>query len=212
MKKKDDGVVNIHGKEYLTVARRISDFRAKHPDYGVHTEILSIDSDTVVCRAVITDENGRQISSGIAEEHRRASKINQTSATENCETSAVGRALAFLGMAGTEIASADEVAGAISQQSEGQASEYLLKQMEAFRSHYNEVCELKDYIGAYTKVDAETHQDPTFIRQAADIWLDLSNEVKEALWIAPSKGGVFTTEERTFLKSDEFAQARKEAA
>ena len=111
-----------------------------------------------------------------------------------------------------EKASADEVAGAISQQNEGQASEYLLKQMEAFRSHYNEVCELKDYIGAYTKIDSDTHQDPTFIRQAADIWLDLSNEVKEALWVAPSKGGVFTTEERTFLKSDEFAQARKEAA
>lgn len=208
----DTGVVKIHGKEYLTVARRINDFRSAHPDYGVHTEILSIDESTVVCRATITDDMGRQLSSGIAEEHRRASKINQTSATENCETSAVGRALAFFGMGGTEIASADEVAGAISQQNEGQASEYLLKQMEAFRSHYNEVCELKDYIGAYTKIDSDTHQDPTFIRQAADIWLDLSNEVKEALWVAPSKGGVFTTEERTFLKSDEFAQARKEAA
>ena len=92
---KDDGVVNIHGKQYLTVARRINDFRQAHPEYGVHTEILSIDDATVVCRAVITDGEGRQISSGIAEEHRRASKINSTSAVENCETSAVGRALAF---------------------------------------------------------------------------------------------------------------------
>lgn len=212
MAKKDDGVVKIHGKEYLTVARRINDFRAKHSDYGVHTEILSIDSDTVVCRAVITDAEGRQLSSGIAEEHRKSSKINQTSATENCETSAVGRALAFLGMAGTEIASADEVAGAIAQQQGDEMSEYLLKQMEAFRSHYNEICELKDYIYAYTTIDAKTYQDPMYIQQAADIWLDLSNEVKEALWIAPSKGGVFTTEERTFLKSDEFAKARKEMA
>jgi hypothetical protein len=46
----------------------------------------------------------------------------------------------------------------------------------------------------------------------AQIWLELSNETKEALWVAPTKGGVFTTEERAFLKSDEFAQARKEAA
>ena len=212
MSKKDDGVVNIHGREYLTVARRINDFRVKHPDYGVCTEILSIDTDTVVCRAVITDEEGRQLSSGIAEEHRRSSKINQTSATENCETSAVGRALAFLGMAGTEIASADEVAGAISQQRNSEATEYLLRMMDAFRNHYKEVCELKDYIGSYTAVDKETFEDPMYIQQAAGIWLDLSNEVKEALWIAPSKGGVFTTEERTFLKSDEFAQARKEAA
>jgi hypothetical protein len=212
MSKKDDGVVRIHGKEYLTVARRINDFRAQHPEYGVHTEILSIDESTVVCRATITDANGRQVSSGIAEEHRRASKINQTSATENCETSAVGRALAFFGMAGTEIASADEVAGAISQQRDGEASEYLLKMMEAFREHYNDICELKDYIAAYTAVDKETFEDPMYIQQAAGIWLDLSNEVKEALWVAPSKGGVFTTEERAFLKSDEFAQARKEAA
>ena len=42
--------------------------------------------------------------------------INKTSALENAETSAVGRALAFLGFAGTEIASADEVANAIKQQ------------------------------------------------------------------------------------------------
>ena len=34
MSKKDDGVVRIHGKEYLTVARRINDFRSTHPDYG----------------------------------------------------------------------------------------------------------------------------------------------------------------------------------
>ena len=71
---KDDGVVNIHGKQYLTVARRINDFRQAHPDYGVHTEILSIDDATVVCRAVITDGEGRQVSSGIAEEHQPPSK------------------------------------------------------------------------------------------------------------------------------------------
>jgi hypothetical protein len=209
MAKKDDGVVSIHGKEYLTVARRINDFRSKHPDYGVHTEILSIDSDTVVCRAVITDENGRQVSSGIAEEHRRSSKINQTSATENCETSAVGRALAFFGMAGTEIASADEVAGAISQQRDNEVSEYLLKMMDVFRLRYNEITELKDYIRVVTDPSHENHNDPYLVSQIAQIWLDWSNEDKEALWVAPSKGGVFTTEERAFLKSDEFAQARK---
>jgi hypothetical protein len=53
---------------------------------------------------------------GHAEENRQASTINKTSALENCETSAYGRALAAFGFAGTEFASADEVAQAISQQ------------------------------------------------------------------------------------------------
>ena len=212
MAKKDNGVVNIHGKEYLTVARRINDFRAAHPDYGIHTEILSIDTDTAVCRAVITDENGRQVSSGIAEEHRRASKINQTSAVENCETSAVGRALAFFGMAGTEIASADEVAGAISQQRDGEASEYLLKMMDAVRADYELIGEVKQKIWEYSSPNSERQHDPQVAREVAELWLEISNERKEALWVAPSKGGVFTTEERAFLKSNEFAQARKEAA
>lgn len=188
MAKKDDGVVKIHGKEYLTVARRISDFRAKHPDYGVHTEILSIDGDTVVCRAVITDENGRQISSGIAEEHRRASKINQTSATENCETSAVGRALAFLGMAGTEIASADEVAGAIAQQYEG--DEYLIAHMNAARENFDEVVGIKEAIA-----NEEWER-------AADLWGDVNDATRNDLWRATTKGGIWTIDERKHMDKE----------
>ena len=53
---------------------------------------------------------------GHAEEYRADGKINKTSALENAETSAIGRALACLGLGGTEFASADEVARAISGQ------------------------------------------------------------------------------------------------
>lgn len=188
MSKKDDGVVRIHGKEYLTVARRINDFRAQHPDYGVHTEILSIDEATVVCRATITDANGRQVSSGIAEEHRRASKINQTSATENCETSAVGRALAFFGMAGTEIASADEVAGAIAQQNAPQ--DWLAGHNKALQENFWDVAEIKQ---AIREEDLMT---------AAGLLADMSEEVMTALWVAPTKGGIWTTAERDLMKGD----------
>ena len=186
---KDTGVVKIHGKEYLTVARRINDFREKHPDYGVHTEILSIDEATVVCRATITDSNGRQVSSGIAEEHRRASKINQTSATENCETSAVGRALAFLGMAGTEIASADEVAGAIAQQNAPQ-TDWLASHNKALQENFWDVAEIKQAI----KDDD--------LMTAAGLLADMSEEVMTALWVAPTKGGIWTTAERELMKGD----------
>lgn len=186
---KDTGVVKIHGKEYMTVARRINDFREKHPDYGVHTEILSIDESTVVCRATITDANGRQVSSGIAEEHRRASKINQTSATENCETSAVGRALAFFGMAGTEIASADEVAGAIAQQNAPQIDS-LAGHNKALQENFWDVAEIKQAI----------QEDD--LMTAAGLLADMSEEVMTALWVAPTKGGIWTTAERDLMKGD----------
>ena len=60
---------------------------------------------------------------------RAASRINQTSALENCETSAVGRALAFCGITNDSIASAEEVAAAIEQQSK--EIQQALKDLEA---------------------------------------------------------------------------------
>lgn len=190
MSKKDDGIVMIHNRAYKTVAARINDFRAKHPDYGVHTEILSIDESTVVCRAIITDANGRQVSSGIAEEHRRASKINQTSATENCETSAVGRALAFFGMAGTEIASADEVAGAINQQRQAEVDEGLMAHAVAVRENLDEIHMMK------TAMQEEDYMT------AAGIFMDWDEDTLQALRRAPSKGGVWSTQEVALLRAD----------
>ena len=43
----------------------------------------------------------------------------------------------------------------------------------------------------------------------AEAWGEIEDEDKKALWVAPSKGGIFTTQERSELKSDEFNQARK---
>ena len=195
MSKKDDGVVNIHGKEYLTVARRINDFRKAYPQYGIHTQILSISEDTVVVKATITDESGREISSGIAEEHRRASKINSTSAVENCETSAVGRALAFFGMAGTEIASADEVAGAINQQKQNEVDEGLMTHSIAVRENFDQIYQLKELVSEHRE------GGPDYMT-AAGIVMDWDEETMQALRRAPSKGGIWTTQEVALLKAD----------
>ena len=117
MATKDTGVVNIHGKEYKTVAKRVDEFRqANKTDLSIITSLVDRDSDTVVMKAEILDKDGRVIATGYAEEHRTASQINRTSALENCETSAIGRALANFGLGGGEYASADEVANAINQQ------------------------------------------------------------------------------------------------
>src|SRR5687767_297417 len=115
--KKDSGIVNIHGKEYQTVAYRVGKFREAHGlNYCLTTEIVSRDTDCVVMKATITNPEGKVVATGHSEEYRTASQINRTSALENAETSAIGRALAALGLGGTEFATADEVANAISQQ------------------------------------------------------------------------------------------------
>jgi hypothetical protein len=109
--------IDIHGKKYETVASRVSRFREKHSDeYSIITELVSADTDRVVMKATIS-KDGNVIATGYAEENRNASTINRTSALENCETSAIGRALAAYGMAGTEYASADELTTALRQQS-----------------------------------------------------------------------------------------------
>lgn len=112
----NSGIVNIHGKQYETVALRVKKFREKHSAFRLITEIVSRDDECVVMRAAIANEQGEILATGHSEEYRHTSQINKTSALENAETSAIGRALAALGLGGTEFATADEVANAIKQQ------------------------------------------------------------------------------------------------
>lgn len=118
----ETGIVNIRGKDYQTVALRVKQFRDEHPDWSVACEIIERSDACVVIRCVIADETGRSIATGYAEEYRSASQINRTSALENCETSAIGRALAAAGYGGTQFASADEVAHAISEKQDACAA------------------------------------------------------------------------------------------
>lgn len=104
--------VNIKGKEYSQVATRLEVFREHFGlQFGINTEVLhdTFDGNLVRVKAVIHDSNGVIIASGLAEEDRRVGKINQTSALENAETSAIGRALAAFGLMGSEYASSNEM-------------------------------------------------------------------------------------------------------
>ena len=108
--------ISIHGKSYATVALRVAIARrVLGTALDVVTKIVSIDKETVVMQADIFID-GKHISTGHAEENRKASRINTTSALENAETSAVGRALAFCAFISDGIASAEEVTAAIEQQ------------------------------------------------------------------------------------------------
>ena len=205
------GVVNIRGKEYQTVALRIQKFREAHPDYSIQTEMIHADTSRVVMKATICSRYGAIIATGYAEEDRDSSNINKTSALENAETSAVGRALAFFGLSGTEIASADEVVNAMKQQAAKDIYAKASTTMQATLEYIDTVMLIKDAIARYQEArDSGGVTDEPLI-EAARAWKELDEEVKAALWVAPSKGGPFTTFERQVLHSDEMAQARKVA-
>ena len=129
--------INIKGKEYVQVNERISYFHSqkKYDKWGIETIIIKDDlcvmkKDRVVqIKAVVTDENNKVKSTGHAEEYMGSSYINKTSFIENCETSAIGRALGLLGIGiDTSIASAEEVSNAITNQK--QDSTLWLKETE----------------------------------------------------------------------------------
>ena len=125
----DSGTVVIHGKTYETVALRVRKFRDVCPDHTLSTEIVERTEDVVVMKATISDTSGRCVATGHAEEYRKASKINKTSALENAETSAIGRCLAAFGLGGTEFATADEVANAIVKQPHRAVAKHKLEEM-----------------------------------------------------------------------------------
>mgnify|MGYP005813557847 CR=1 FL=1 len=107
--------VTIHGKEYKTVAERLAEFHKDIVDHkSIITEIIQFKDGIVVVKAVV--KIGENVFCGHAYEDIGSSKINETSALENCETSAIGRALASSGYAGTEFCSADELVTALNKQ------------------------------------------------------------------------------------------------
>lgn len=83
--------------DYVPVAERLVLFREEHPDWALLAEVQVDDGDKVRMIAWVIDDAGRKIACGHAEEDRRHGPVNRTSAVENCETSAWGRALANLG-------------------------------------------------------------------------------------------------------------------
>lgn len=111
--------VNIKGKEYITVNERLIHFRkeAAYNGWRIVEDLVSLDDKEGVFKATILDPDGNEMVSAHAQEYRDSSYINKTSFLENGFTSALGRALGYLGIGlDTSIASADEVGNAVSNQ------------------------------------------------------------------------------------------------
>jgi len=111
--------INIKGKEYITVNERLIYFRNTNEfkGFGIKEDIVSIDDTEGIFKVTIYDSNGEPIVSAHAQEYRDSSYINKTSFVENGFTSALGRALGYLGIGiDTSIASANEVQNAVTNQ------------------------------------------------------------------------------------------------
>ena len=109
--------IKVGAKKYAEVNQRIKAFRMCYPNGSISTEILFLADGVVTMRATVCNEEGQILGTGTAQEKETSSFINKTSFIENCETSAVGRALGMCGFGiDTSIASAEEMQNAINNQ------------------------------------------------------------------------------------------------
>ena len=111
------GTVPIHGKEYVLGATKIALARQTlGSELDIVTKVIQQDDKQVMMQADIYI-SGKHVATGTAQEFRAASRINQTSYVENCETSAVGRALSMCGLTNSSVGGAEAVGIAIANQS-----------------------------------------------------------------------------------------------
>lgn len=113
--------ITIKGREYVQVSERVKAFNELYKNGSIRTEVIDRTADSITMRAIIIPDfrYPERFFTGTAHEVKgdTASMVNKTSHIENCETSAVGRALAMMGIGIVDgIASADEVAGAMAQE------------------------------------------------------------------------------------------------
>lgn len=109
--------IEIKGKKYILVKDRVLFFNEEYPKGSISTELLSGTSDErIVVKATVCPDGERKFT-GMAQEIVGDGYINKTAALENAETSAVGRALAMMGIGVIDsIASMDEINKATAQE------------------------------------------------------------------------------------------------
>lgn len=158
----------IKGKDYAEVNQRIKAFRMLFPTGSIETEMVFDDGAKCVFKATVKTPTGMLLGTGMAFEKADSSFINKTSYIENCETSAVGRALAMCGIGiDTSIASKEEVENAINNQTFTKDEiEKTAKQKAEFLKYINENGYTTEQIDAICKhygVDALQELKPEHI-------------------------------------------------
>jgi hypothetical protein len=98
-------------ENYETVDTRINKFYEAHSNGRISTDLVAYSDQAFIVKASIFRDalDDKPASTGFAEERVGASQVNRTSALENCETSAIGRALANLNFASKARPSLEEM-------------------------------------------------------------------------------------------------------
>ena len=152
----------IKGKEYAEVNQRIKAFRMVWPEGTITTEMLFNDNGLCIIQARVYDDENHLLGVGHAYEKESSSFINKTSYIENCETSAVGRALGMCGFGiDTSVCSADELQNAkLNQEAQKTITHSQVKSLvalaEAKGSDLSDIC---DYfkVGKLEEMTAEEY-------------------------------------------------------
>lgn len=175
--------INIKGKDYVTVNERIKYFNQTYPNGYIETEIIDHKPGLVLMRTTVVPDakNPARAFTGFAQEKENEGMVNKTSYIENCETSAVGRALAMLGIGvDTSMASAEEVDNAIAQQEyltknvSKKTIETIEKGIKAIgKDKFDELC-LWNSIDDYKKVKEEKALE--LLRQMKELHIKEKNE------------------------------------
>jgi len=124
------------GKKYLQVQDRLEVFRKVFDlDFAIHTHLVEATNNTVVIKAeIVRVEDNAILATGYAEENRNQGYVNKTSAVENGETSAIGRALANLGLHGGEYATINEIVNANQDRETGNTTQASRKSDHKFET------------------------------------------------------------------------------
>ena len=127
--------------DYITVAERIEAFYAKYPEGSLRAELIEDDGTRIVMRAfAYRDREDTQPAVGHAEEVRGVGMVNKTSALENAETSAWGRALAALGFHVKKgIASREEVEQAVAEEERQKAEAPAIERAAKLRARIRDL-------------------------------------------------------------------------
>ena len=159
--------IDVKGKQYAEVNQRIKAFRMLYPEGTIETEMLSNENGVCIFKAKIYNEEQTLLGTGTAYEKENSTFINKTSYIENCETSAVGRALAMCGIGiDTSIASAEEVQNAIANQEDKNDKLKLMARLKELvietETNYDEL--LKHY-----EVNSDTDMTIAQLKEAIKI-------------------------------------------
>jgi len=209
--------------DYETVEVRLGKFIAEHNDFRIYTELLESSNTRFIVRASIyrTELDSYPWATGLAYEMVTDRGVNQTSALENCETSAIGRALANAGYAAKgKRPSQSEMAKVIAAESEpktiyGRPNSRSAAVEQALRSSFEvetkeaepvkwTVGEVVDAIGSSTPNPPPECEHGSILKQGISKggkpyygYVCKSNVKEHAVWASMSPNG------RWFFKGDE---------